>query len=636
LRISQTKKEIKRKSTKKAQAFLKNLKAPQAASLETTETFNVSNLTTDNSNIIEPIETSNKYEDKTDSDYKAVSIISKNTEVARNSHNFKSEIEDYDEQTTPTNKHSIEENKISKEKSTRSTFIIEHDFNKTSSVTESSNTAHLSQDDKRGSSSSRLTVVSTSQEKELIEKMLKSNSPKLIVPKLPNELFKGGTNLNSNMIEQTLNEQQRRLTRDLLLNNPTVLQICRITATSSNALSRNRLPISTVNSSAVKSSLNTGPIRHIDRITPSKLTKTELEEKRKLELAVKEAKERERLAELERQKQREREEKKKEREEKTLKVKAKQKEESEKYQIQQQQQMKLTTNASNTQLSKTLSNSSIATTTSSTNINSNNNLTNNLLASTQKKPVVLLNQLGSTSSTNTQNTNLLYIKSTLNNSDKHQQQTLAQSQADFVSSLKKSLLQRQQFEQQQEEQTQKLAKLQKQNNHMYSSTTTKMSATSTSSTYNASNKALENTCLLETPQNNRIVDVRTTLTITSATYENYAVTPLQPPRLKNEDNYDVSDLKSDDDTDDEDEPSKPLPAWAREPQLTNKVREQSLLNINFTKMFKASSQNEIHLEQIFRIKRKKFNERSSSANWSSPPVWRTNGLNGDESFRKFH
>lgn len=113
---------------------------------------------------------------------------------------------------------------------------------------------------------------------------------------------------------------------------------------------------------------------------------------------------------------------------------------------------------------------------------------------------------------------------------------------------------------------------------------------------------------------------------------NYDCTPLQVPKLKDADNYDVSDIRSDDDTDDEEEPSKPIPAWAKEPLLVQKAQDQCLKAVNFTKMFKSSCSSEINLEHIFRHKRKKFVERSSSANWETPPVWSTNGLCGEESF----
>jgi inner centromere protein len=104
--------------------------------------------------------------------------------------------------------------------------------------------------------------------------------------------------------------------------------------------------------------------------------------------------------------------------------------------------------------------------------------------------------------------------------------------------------------------------------------------------------------------------------------------------MKTYEDYNISDLNSEDETDDEEEPSKPIPLWARNPNLLEKAQKQSIQKINFTKLFKAASRDEIVLEDIFKIKRKNFYERSSSAIWNSPPVWRTNGLNGDESYRQ--
>jgi len=117
-----------------------------------------------------------------------------------------------------------------------------------------------------------------------------------------------------------------------------------------------------------------------------------------------------------------------------------------------------------------------------------------------------------------------------------------------------------------------------------------------------------------------------------ASFSNYEVTPLQPLKLKNDDNYDVSELQSGDETDDEEEPSKPLPSWAKEPFISDKAKAQSHKTINFTRLFKSASNYEVDLEEIFKIKRKKFTERSSSAIWETPPVWATSGLNGEESF----
>ncbi len=103
---------------------------------------------------------------------------------------------------------------------------------------------------------------------------------------------------------------------------------------------------------------------------------------------------------------------------------------------------------------------------------------------------------------------------------------------------------------------------------------------------------------------------------------------------KTYESYDLSGLKSDDSTDDDEEPSKPIPMWARDQQLRRTAESQSIKFINFTRLFKASSNHVIVLEDIFKTRRKKFTERTSSANWSSPPIWASNpnGLTGNESF----
>ena len=105
-------------------------------------------------------------------------------------------------------------------------------------------------------------------------------------------------------------------------------------------------------------------------------------------------------------------------------------------------------------------------------------------------------------------------------------------------------------------------------------------------------------------------------------------------KVKVYENYSIQELESGDETDDDEQPNKPIPQWAKNPALMNKVQFQGVSMINFTKLFRASANSNIVLEDIFKIKRKNFNERSSSAFWSSPPVWNTNGLKGDESFRR--
>lgn len=212
-----------------------------------------------------------------------------------------------------------------------------------------------------------------------------------------------------------------------------------------------------------------------------------------------------------------------------------------------------------------------------------------------KKPVVLLNKFGPTPA------NTVAPKPAINNQE-------------FISSFKKSLLINQQHQQDYEQHKQALAKIQQPVNPLLDIMKEK-------------NMNLETTYILNSPTTKSKNE-----SMLKHSFSNYECTPLQPPKLKNADNYDVSDLRSEDDTDDEEEPSKPIPQWAKEPFLSQRAHLQSTQMLNFTKLFKASSSQAIVLDSIFKLKRKKFYERSSSANWSSPPVWSGNGLNGEESF----
>lgn len=99
-------------------------------------------------------------------------------------------------------------------------------------------------------------------------------------------------------------------------------------------------------------------------------------------------------------------------------------------------------------------------------------------------------------------------------------------------------------------------------------------------------------------------------------------------------NYGIEELASCDETDDEDEPSKPVPEWAKDYNLMPRIKAQAMLCVNFTKLFKATANDKIELEDVFKIKKSRFFFRSSSAEWTTAPVWQTGGLNGNESFRK--
>ncbi|XP_015792972.1 inner centromere protein A [Tetranychus urticae] len=107
--------------------------------------------------------------------------------------------------------------------------------------------------------------------------------------------------------------------------------------------------------------------------------------------------------------------------------------------------------------------------------------------------------------------------------------------------------------------------------------------------------------------------------------ENYPLTP--PPKPKPSPvNYDISDIKSDDDTDDEDRPRKQIPPWAKGDALLDALDKQ------FAKSRRAREKEirhifpnfdfSIRLSEIFksnRVVHPKYDKRTSSAVWSSPP-----------------
>ena len=123
-------------------------------------------------------------------------------------------------------------------------------------------------------------------------------------------------------------ENQRRLTKELMSSN-TIQQNYRLLQPSTSKMtpSRNNTqpPMNNQN--------RTSFVKFLERNTPSKLTRTEQEEKQKAELKLKESKEKDRLALIEKQKQEKLDEKKKKRDDKMRKIqelKAKQQEELEK------------------------------------------------------------------------------------------------------------------------------------------------------------------------------------------------------------------------------------------------------------------------------------------------------------------
>ncbi|NXT59307.1 INCE protein, partial [Pluvianellus socialis] len=100
----------------------------------------------------------------------------------------------------------------------------------------------------------------------------------------------------------------------------------------------------------------------------------------------------------------------------------------------------------------------------------------------------------------------------------------------------------------------------------------------------------------------------------------YQMTPQaqkDPKPIKvNPDNYGM-DLNSDDSTDDESQPRKPIPAWATENQLSQAVIRQYYNPPNVDALFGSIASPK--LEDIFYKSKPRYFKRTSSAVWNSPP-----------------
>lgn len=91
----------------------------------------------------------------------------------------------------------------------------------------------------------------------------------------------------------------------------------------------------------------------------------------------------------------------------------------------------------------------------------------------------------------------------------------------------------------------------------------------------------------------------------------------RPPPKINPDNYGM-DLNSDDSTDDEAHPRKPIPTWARGTQLSQAIIHQYYHPPNLLELF--GSILPLDLEDIFKKSKPRYHKRTSSAVWNSPPL----------------
>uniref|UniRef100_A0A2I3RBJ3 Inner centromere protein n=1 Tax=Pan troglodytes TaxID=9598 RepID=A0A2I3RBJ3_PANTR len=110
-----------------------------------------------------------------------------------------------------------------------------------------------------------------------------------------------------------------------------------------------------------------------------------------------------------------------------------------------------------------------------------------------------------------------------------------------------------------------------------------------------------------------------TVDVQSPACTSYQMTPQghrAPPKI-NPDNYGM-DLNSDDSTDDEAHPRKPIPTWARGTPLSQAIIHQYYHPPNLLELFGTILP--LDLEDIFKKSKPRYHKRTSSAVWNSPPL----------------
>ena len=84
------------------------------------------------------------------------------------------------------------------------------------------------------------------------------------------------------------------------------------------------------------------------------------------------------------------------------------------------------------------------------------------------------------------------------------------------------------------------------------------------------------------------------------------------------------DLQSDDSTDEEDDPRKPIPLWAQDNNLMPTIERQEERPLNASMAVFSRDADPVNLGRIFKTKKQRFFKRTSSAQWSSPPTKKVN------------
>lgn len=89
--------------------------------------------------------------------------------------------------------------------------------------------------------------------------------------------------------------------------------------------------------------------------------------------------------------------------------------------------------------------------------------------------------------------------------------------------------------------------------------------------------------------------------------------------MDGEADYGLDDLHSDDSTDEEDNPRKPIPQWAQDNNLIPSIERQEERTLNASMAVFNRETDPVNLGRIFKNKKQRFFKRTSSAQWASPP-----------------
>ena len=149
-------------------------------------------------------------------------------------------------------------------------------------------------------------------------------------------------------------------------------------------------------------------------------------------------------------------------------------------------------------------------------------------------------------------------------------------------------------------------------------------------TYNAEEKAGPESATnrpAENPNSTFTKENVKPIKLANATVTSYDITParheLPPEELVDEDNYDIGDLRSDEDTDDEDAPRKEIPKWAQGSLFKTALITQAYRKEGFVDLIFFVQDSSPDLDDIFSgdryEKKRRFYKRTSSAVWKAAP-----------------